>query len=452
MSAARTRSILFALIVLCFCIACDDSKPTRPLSVVNHPRWSIDKTIYEVNVRQYTPQGTFKAFQKHLPRLKKLGAGILWIMPVQPIGKENRKGTLGSYYSIRDYTAINPEFGNLRAFKELVDAIHEQGMYVILDWVANHTAWDHPWVNEHPEWYTQDSSGQIISPVKDWSDVADLNYENEAMRNAMLGAMTFWVEDIGVDGFRCDVAEMVPIDFWEEARSKLNAIKPVFMLAEGEAAYLHEKAFDMTYDWRTFYAMNHIAAGQRTARAVDSILTEERRLYPPNAFRMRFTTNHDENSWNGTVFERLGRGAKTFAVLTATLPNSKPLLYSGQEAGLNKRLRFFNKDTIQWRDNTFHTFYRRLFTTFQNNAALYRGDYEHIESENEEAVLIFVRTYQQNKALIVLNLSAQTQKVAVESEHLAEPYEEIFSGIPVRYKEQHTFNLEPWAYRLYITE
>ncbi|MBD3225436.1 MAG: alpha-amylase [Caldithrix sp.] len=445
-------AIFFLMIItIGFSLRCDRPKPQRPLSAVTHPQWATNKTIYEVNIRQYTAEGTIKAFEKHLPRLRALGVGILWIMPVQPIGEKNRKGNLGSYYSIRDYTAIHKPYGTLQDFKDLVNRAHAMGMYVILDWVANHTAWDHHWVQEHPQWYSKDSTGALVLPNADWTDVVDLNYQNEALHQAMIEEMAFWVNQTDIDGFRCDVAEMVPIEFWEQARWELNQIKPLFWLAEGQATYLHEKAFDMTYDWKTFYAMNGIAAGKRTARAIDSILQEERRLYPETAYRMRFITNHDENSWNGTVFERLGDGVKPFAVLMATIPG-KPLLYSGQEVGLQKRLRFFAKDTIEWQPNQYSDLYGKLFNLYQQSPALHKGSYEKMDTSADEAVYAYVRKYEQETIFVLLNLTDQRRHVTIDSPYLNQPYTEIFSGIPVRYEEEHTFDLEPWAYRLYVKE
>lgn len=324
------------------------------------PQWAAQATIYEVNIRQYTPEGTINAFREHLGRLDSMGVEILWIMPVQPIGKKNRKGPLGSYYSIRDYTAINPQFGSMADFKALVKEAHEWGMHVILDWVANHTAFDHPWTAQHPEWYHHDSTGAIKAPVEDWSDVADLNYEEPGLRQAMRQAMRFWVEEAGVDGFRCDVAMMVPMDFWVNTRRSLDSLKDVFMLAEAEGPAFY-KAFDMTYGWELHHLMNETAQGKTSPAELMDYIHHSDSAYGPADLRMYFTTNHDENSWNGTVFERLGPDHRNFFVLAATLPHGMPLVYSGQEAGLSKRLRFFDKDTIRWgqRDSLYH-FYHDL--------------------------------------------------------------------------------------------
>jgi len=293
----------------------------KPFSQVVTPQWAKNAVIYEVNTRQFTSEGTFKAFASHLPRLRELGVDILWFMPIHPIGEERRKGGLGSYYSIQDYKGVNPEFGTFDDFKELVSQAHEMGFKVILDWVANHTAFDHPWVNENPEWYNRDENGDIVSPY-DWTDVADLNYnDNPALWDAMIDALKFWVAEANIDGYRCDVAGMVPTAFWERARVELDAIKPVFMLAEDEGQRdLMQKAFDANYGWEFHHIMNSIAKGEKTAKDVWSYFAREDSLFAPSSYRMMFTSNHDENSWNGTEFERMGEGAKAFAVMSYTIP------------------------------------------------------------------------------------------------------------------------------------
>lgn len=335
-------------------------KSTKESKAVPHPKELEQPTIYEVNIRQYTPEGTFNAFAKHLPRLEQMGVKILWFMPIQPIGEKNRKGGLGSYYSISDYTAVNAHYGTLDDFKAVVAEAHERGMLVILDWVANHTAYDHPWTEEHPDWYTRDEEGNIVSPVKDWSDVADLNYEKPALRKAMQEEMKYWINEAGIDGFRCDVAYMVPMDFWEATRRELDSIKPLFMLAEAEGPEFHAGAFDMTYGWELHHLMNDIAAGKKPVKALLTYWNKEQEAYGATDMRMYFTTNHDENSWNGTVYERMGLNHRNFFVLSTTFPNAVPLVYSGQEAGLNKALAFFEKDTIRWGNDALADFYSSM--------------------------------------------------------------------------------------------
>ncbi len=443
--------LLFVLLILFSCGVKDPGNVKRPESTVVHPDWSYNKTVYEVNIRQFSESGTFKAIEQRLPGLKELGVGIVWLMPVHPIGEKSRKGSLGSYYSLRDYYKVNPEFGTDDDFKSLVNKIHELGMYVIIDWVANHTAWDNSLVDEHPDWFTRDENNNLVSPVPDWSDVVDLNYENRELWNYMTDAMRFWVMEYDIDGFRCDAAEWVPLEFWEQARAELEKIRPVFMLAEGENPDLQFAAFDMTYSWGIHHAMNKIAKGEDNAGIVNEYLKRESREYPENAFRMRFTSNHDENSCNGTVFERLGEGAKSFAVLSATIPG-KPLLYSGQETGMDKRLEFFEKDPIEWKESDFRPFYTKLYNLYQQNPALYAGKYSKIKTDEDKSVYIFVREQDQNKMLVVLNLSDQRIKVNVKSDLLTDFYRELFSDVRVEYVSPHQFDLEPWAYRIFVKE
>ncbi len=371
------KKILLFTIVIGLLAACQSPSPepqtetqADSTSVSENPlAWTEHANIYEVNIRQYTPEGTINAFASHLDRLEELGVDVLWIMPVQPIGVKNRKEGLGSYYSISDYTAVNPNFGSMEDFKKLVDDAHARGMKVILDWVANHTAFDHHWTQEHPEWYTHDSTGAIIPPVADWSDVADLNYEDKGLWTAMRNEMKFWVEEADVDGFRCDVAMMVPLQFWNETRVALDSIKPVFMLAEAEGPEFHS-AFDMTYGWELHHILNEIAKEEMDFGDLWTYLEKEDSLYQASALRMNFVTNHDENSWNGTAFERMGTNVQNFYLFCLGLPRSMPLIYSGQEAGLNKRLEFFEKDTIDWSDESQYPFYKKALALKREHPAL----------------------------------------------------------------------------------
>jgi len=349
--------------------------------VFAHVPWSHQASIYEVNVRQYTVQGTLAAFELHLPRLAAMGVGILWFMPIQPIGTLHRKGTLGSYYSISDYTAVNPEFGTLDDFRRVVRQAHALGMKVILDWVANHTAWDHAWVTQHPDWYQKDASGQIHSYTfrpspeaepEDWTDVVGLDYAQPALWPAMIEAMRFWLREAELDGFRCDVASLVPTPFWEQARAALDAVKPVFMLAESDAPELHARAFDMTYDWRLYDTLKLIARGKAGVPELKAWWTKEQATYPAHAYRMRYTSNHDINSWHGDDARHYGPAFEAMAVLAATLPGM-PLVYSGQEAALDRQLAFFEKDSIAWGGCAREPFYTHLLALKAAHPALGNG-------------------------------------------------------------------------------
>jgi len=355
---------------------------------IQHPAWAAHASLYQVNVRQYTPEGTFRAFEAQLPRLHQMGVGILWLMPIQPIGQQNRKGTLGSAYSIRDYRAVNPDMGTLADLQHLIQEAHKLGMHVILDWVANHTSWDSNLSKEHPAWFTKGAQGQFVAPVSDWQDVIDLDYGQSALRQYMTETMAYWVKTAGFDGFRCDVAGLVPTDFWNNTRQALDKIKPVFMLAEWDElhnppflqpgeftpnTHLLEQAFDATYALRLHYLLDSVAQGRKPVAALDAYLKAERAKYPAGIYLMNFSSSHDVNSWDGTEYERLGEDALAMAVLTATLPGI-PMVYSGQEAGFERRLKFFDKDSIDWNGYPLGDFYTKLLQLKKRSLALTNGD------------------------------------------------------------------------------
>ncbi len=366
--------ILCAILVGFITVSCTSESPKIAESPgIEAPEWSKNANIYEVNIRQYSEEGTFNAFTKDLPRLKEMGVKIIWLMPIHPIGEKNRKGTLGSYYSVQDYKGINPNFGTEEDFQKLVDTAHELDMKVIIDWVANHTAWDNPWT-ENPDWFALTEDGAFTPPTgTDWSDVIQLNFENEEMRAAMIDAMEYWVRDFNIDGYRCDVAGMVPLDFWKDARKNLDEIKPVFMLAEDEGPQMHE-AFDMTYAWSYAHIIREIAAGKQTFSALDSLMEVEAEKFNKEDYRMYFTTNHDENSWNGTDPGMYGENFENFAVLSATI-DGMPLIYNGQESVLDKRLEFFEKDEIEWKNYQLTPFYTMLLKLNTEHEALWNGKY-----------------------------------------------------------------------------
>jgi glycosidase len=396
-------------------VACRSAPLAAPAaeSALAHPSWSRNAVLYEVNVRQYTPEGTFAAFDRRLTGLDSLDVDILWLMPVQPIGKVNRKGSLGSYYSVANYTAINPEFGDAADFKALVDDIHHHGKKVILDWVPNHTSFDNVWITAHPDWYVHRADGTISNArdnegrETDWTDVAELDYDKPAMREAMIAAMRWWVDSMHVDGFRCDVAGGVPLDFWTQARRALLADRPeLFMLAEAEGPEFHA-TFDATYGWELHHLLNEIAQGKQPVSALDAYFTRERLTYPPSAYRMYFTSNHDENSWNGSEFERMGANHIPAFVLAATVQSSMPLLYTGQQASLTKRLRFFDKDTVDWSGPSLVGFYRSMFDLKHANEALWNGEYggaqTRLQTTRGDRVYAFTRTRGNSTVLVAVN-------------------------------------------------
>ena len=422
-----------------------------------HQDWSAGLGIYEVNVRQYTAAGTFSAFATHLDRLQAMGVGILWFMPVHPIGQVNRLGSLGSYYSVRDYLAVNPEFGTLDDFRGLVQAAHDRGMYVLIDWVANHTAWDHVLTTEHPEWYVTDAQGHFIPPPgTNWSDVIELDYAEPGLRAYMIDAMRFWVEDVGVDGFRFDAVDFVPADFWEEAIPELRAARPdLFLLAESDGPEWYGYGFDMTYGWGLYGfgggILKRIADGELTAANFNGFVAGEKALYP-SGYRMYFTSNHDENSWYGTTSELFGAAAEVFAVLTATF-HGMPLVYSGQEAGLDKRLAFFDKDQIPWRDHPNTALYSALLHLKRENRALWNGSngglLQRVLSTDNTNVFAFVRKKDADQVFVALNLSAQARTVTLSGTTFAGAYRDIFSEDTVILAEGAILGLPAWGYRVY---
>jgi len=416
--------------------------PEKPVA------WSKNANIYEVNIRQYTPEGTFNAFAKQLPRLEKMGVNILWLMPINPIGKENRKGSLGSYYAVRDYEAVNPEFGTLGDLQALVKEAHQRGMHVIIDWVANHTAWDNVWVKSHPDWYQKDPKGNFKSPY-DWTDVISLDYHNQQMRKAMISAMKYWLINANIDGFRCDVAGLVPVDFWDEARKQLDAVKPVFMLAENEdSVNLMKQAFDMNYTWKMLHIMNEIAVGKQHTSDIWSYLAWNKKTFPADKYRMYFTSNHDENSWNGTALERLGDAFKAFTVFDYTIPGM-PLTYNGQEAGNTKRLRFFDKDTIDWHSLPYEAFYTALNKLKHQYKALWNGSYggELIPLSNaHQAVFAFYRHADDHQVVVILNLSKDPQEFKLDSAAVKGHYTSYFSQKEINIETGWIFKLQPWQY------
>jgi len=456
----RNQNPFFLSLIACIFFLGSCTQAPAPLAEVleepyvkTTPEWAKNADIYEVNVRQYTKEGTFKAFQQHLPRLQEMEVDVLWFMPVHPIGVKNRKGGLGSYYSVKDYKGINPEYGSMEDFKALVADAHSRGMKVIIDWVANHTAWDHAWVDQgHMDWYTPDSIGGLQPPLgTDWWDVADLNYENKEMRNEMISDMEFWLKEVDIDGFRCDVAEWVPDEFWEDARVRLDAVKPVFMLAEAEHVEHHVKAFDMSYAWEWHFIMNELAQGKKGASDVVAYLEKEKQ-FEPSAFRLNMTDNHDENTWKGTVKERLGMGVQTMAVMSATI-FGMPLVYSGQEASLDHRLEFFEKDEISWEEMPLKGFYTRLMHLKHMNPALWNGSYgaqpKVISSMADQRVIAYERVKDGNAVVVLLNMSDKARKVKLDSASQVGFYEELFTGAEVELNMGYEEELGPWNYRVY---
>ncbi|MHC1774501.1 MAG: alpha-amylase family glycosyl hydrolase [Lentimicrobium sp.] len=417
---------------------------------VKHPGWSKNLNIYEINIRQFTPEGTFTALEAHLPRLKELGTDILWLMPIHPVGKLNRKGTLGSYYAVSDYKGVNPEYGTPGDFRNFVEKAHKLGLYVIIDWVPNHSAWDNPLVTEHPEWYVRDAEGKLHSP-SDWTDVVKFNYDVPQLRTYMLDAMKYWITDFDIDGYRCDVAGDVPIGFWNNSRAELDKIKPVFMLAEAENPEMHS-AFDMTYGWEFHHVMNKIYKGEMNANNIEKYLKKNDSLYPADAYRMNFITNHDENSWNGTEFERLGDGVEAFFILAATVPGM-PLVYTGQESALQKRLLFFEKDPVEWGNYKMTGFYKTILDLKKANPALYNGSaggkWTRIKTNADDQIFAIIREKDNNRVFSVINLSAKPVSVKLQGNEITGKYKDLYSGKKATLKVDTIIELPAWGYRVF---
>lgn len=413
------------------------------------PEWFKDMVLYELNVRQFTNEGTFPAIENHVDRLKELGVDVIWFMPIHPIGEINRKGPLGSYYSVADFRDVNPEFGTMEEFKSLVNKIHEAGMHVILDWVPNHSAWDNPLMANHPDWYDKDEEGEFVSPY-DWTDVVQFDWDNKDLQAYMLGALKFWVEEVGVDGFRVDHPHVTPADFWLRARKELETVKHVLMLAENEdRVEFFDNGYDMNYSWELHHLMNEVAQGKKKPLVLDEALKKDMKKFPSNAFRLRFITNHDENSWAGTIEERMGEAGRAFAVYMYTIPGT-PLLYNGQEAGLNKRLKFFERDPIDWGNSTLSGFYSALNSLKSDNPALYNGDFggnfENITVADAKSIYAYKREKDNNVVLTFLNFSEELVSFKVGNPMLHGIYKDIFTGESITLDENTVFDLGNWGY------
>ncbi|MTI87968.1 MAG: alpha-amylase [Balneolaceae bacterium] len=410
----RFFSLPLILVLLSVFVKCNqaeqqtEEKTAVPKSSVEQLEWSKNSSIYEINVRQYSEEGTFDAVREDLPRLKKMGVQILWFMPIHPIGAKNRKGTLGSYYSVQDYKEVHPAYGTKEDFRRFVDEAHEMGFKVIIDWVANHTAWDNPWT-ENKSWYVLDEEGGFMPPRgTDWTDVIQLDYENEEMRAAMKDALEYWVREFDIDGYRCDVAGMVPTDFWKDAIASLNEIKPVFMLAEDGEPELLIEAFQMNYAWQYAHVIREIAKGKQSLDDLSKLMAETKANYPPSSYRMYFTSNHDENSWKGADTTLYGDNFQNFAVLSATI-SGMPLIYNGQESGLDKQLEFFEKDPIEWKDYKYQDFYTSLVRLKGQEPALWNGDFggELEILEMPEGMYAYKRVKGNSEVVVALNFNSK---------------------------------------------
>ena len=415
--------------------------------------WKHTTNIYEVNVRQYTEEGTFRAFEKEMPRLKAMGVKTLWFMPITPIAQQNKKGSLGSPYAASDYVSINPEFGTMADFKHMVNAAHRLGFKVIIDWVANHTGWDHIWTKTHPEFYLKDPDGKFhIASGMD--DIIELDYKNQEMRKAMIDAMKFWVKETNIDGFRCDLASWVEVDFWEQARPEVETIKPLFWLGEFDELENPEygKVFDASYSWKWMHASNDYYNQNQPLQNRKGLLARYTAI-GDGSMRAWFTSNHDENSWNGTEYEKYGIITKPMAVFSVTW-NGVPLLYSGQELPNNKRLEFFEKDPIKWTNNYQNAdFYKTLLNLKSSNPALRGGDpaasTQLLNTTANDKILAYLRKNGENEVLVVLNMSKEAVDFTIEDDRLLGIFMNVFEGTKRDFNHGKNFHFQTSDYAVF---
>lgn len=415
------------------------------------PDWAKNATVYELNIRQFSAEGSFKAVEPQLARLKKMGVDIIWLMPVQPIGEIHRKGTLGSYYSVKDYLAVNPEFGTVEDFRSLVSAIHKAGMYVIIDWVANHTSWDNNLVTAHPDWYRKSRKDTFQSTRwRDYDDIIEFDYKDPELRKYMTDALKFWIREYDLDGFRCDIASFIPIDFWENAREELDAIKPVFMLAEAEDRELHRRAFDVTYNWTLWNILHQIALNERSVKILtEAYIAEHVSIFPKEGIRLNFLDNHDKNSWEGDQYSNFGDALKAATVFTVIM-DGMPLVYSGQEAGLDRSLEFFEKDPIDWKPHENEALYTTLFSLKHQNRALWNGKYGgemvRIVNDRMDQVISVVREKDGDKVLAFINLSDDPARVQFDTSFDTGTYTNLFTGKEQKVPDTMILDMIPWEY------
>ncbi len=415
------------------------------------PDWVKEAVIYCAYPRSASPEGTFTGIEKRLPELRGIGVTVLWLMPIHPVGLRNRKGSLGSPYSVRDYYAINPEFGTLAEFQHLLNAAHDTGLKVILDLVANHTSWDSRLIEQHPEWFTRDSTGKIVSPNSDWTDVADLDYSKKRLRGYMMEMMEWWVREMGIDGFRCDVSELVAHDFWVEAAKRLRPIKPVMMLSEGSLPEQHLSAFDLTYSWNLYDLLDPLIKG-RPASDLGALLQAESREYPRGSLRLRFNTNHDKNAWDSPAVLKFGDALKLTAVLIATIPGV-PLLYTGEEVANDKKLSLFEKIAVDWnRPKDMETLYTGLFQLRKKHSALSEGAFAEVPTTSDR-LCAFLRTDTDDRVLTVLNFSADSVWGELHIPPAMEdgrPMKGYYSGIDLVPSGQVQVKLPPRGYEIFV--
>ncbi len=457
----RTGTAFAGIIALAACseVAQDAAANYEPEPYVQfeNAEWTRDAVIYQLNTRQFTTEGTFAATEAQLPRLADMGVDIIWLMPIHPIGEVNRKGEMGSPYAVRDYRAVNPDLGTEEEFRAFVDEAHRLGLKVILDWVANHSAWDNPLTEQHPDWYTRTPEGELMPPQgTDWVDTVDFDYSQPALREYMTESLAYWVREFDIDGYRADVAGYVPLDFWETARAELNAIKPVFMLAEWQTRDLHRNAFDATYAWGWKEAMQELVANGSGAGPIRGYYAAQATTWPSAAYRMVYTDNHDQNSWDGVASDIYGPAYEA-AIALSFVGNGIPLIYNGQEADLDRQLEFFKKDEIEWREGRYDNLFRQLIALKTQERALWNGRYGapmiEVPNSASDKVFSFVRGERGERILAVFNLSGEAQDIEFSLARHTGSYTDALSGEEAVFGESegeaYGISLDPWGYRIF---
>ena len=443
---------LAAALIASPALAGPDYTPRDAVAVQN-AAWTADAVLYQLNTRQFTSEGTFKAAQKQLPRLAAMGVDIIWLMPIHPIGEVNRKGSLGSPYAVRDYRAVNPELGTEADFRAFVAEAHRLGLRVILDWVANHSAYDNPLTARHPEWFTRTPEGALTSPAgTDWSDVADFDYSQPGLRRYMTESLVYWVREFGIDGYRADVAGYVPTDFWENARAALDKVKPVFMLAEWEQRDLHARAFDATYGWGWKEAMQRLVKSGEGAGPIRGYYAGQSETWPHAAMRMVYTENHDQNSWDGVASDIYGPAYEA-AIALSFVGSGLPLIYNGQEADNDRQLAFFERDPIVWKDGRHAALFARLIALKTAMPALHNGRFGapmvEVPSSAAADVYAFTRGAAGERVFAVFNLSPRTHTVTFSHARHHGSYRDALSGEGAAFTGGETLALPAWGFRIY---
>lgn len=418
----KLRKFFFSLFVIFFLGACDgqEEKKYQPVSVVNHPLWSLNKVVYRINLNRFSSGHTFSSIKNKINEIKSDGIGIILISAIQPGDSIDNK------FMIKDYLGINPKYGTQQELKEMIATVHGAGMYIIMDWYGFKSSPNNALIYEQPDYFHINvSAGSQVSNR--------FNYDNPEMQEYMLNALKYWVYDLGFDGYFCFDSENIPIQFWDKTRKELELIKPVFMAADGEASFLHNRAFDMTVSSAFFNTIQDVASGFSKINTLDQILEKDEREYAASAFRMRFTSFHDMGfKVKKDEIDKMIR--KPAAVLTMTFPG-KPL--------------------IDYTDNktaSLENIYRKISQLYIENPALHLGKMIKISEPLEPSVYAFARLKEQYKIIVLLNFSDKQEKITLDSEVLAGSYVELFSNVPLTFGESREFDLEPWAYRVFVAD